>query len=223
MKINSKLIRNLIIGTFISVPILSSFISTIHIVSLFDLGNYSWMSILLAISFELGAVAAFLIPTILTNIKKGLIYSIFILLSLLQIIGNVFFSFSFIFNKLKIDPTWLDSFMAFVSNFGVFSQSEVTLWLAVIIGVPIPLVALFFLKSWVDYLNMNKIDKILETNEEVTKQEESVINNETIIDDDKEKEESEEKLILSDDSNDMIPELDDEHSRIPIIQNNNLK
>lgn len=151
-------IRNWVVGTFISVPILSSLISTMHLVSLFNLGNYSWMSILLAVAFELGSIAAFLVPTVLTNIKKGMVYTIFAVLSVMQIIGNVFYSYDFVFNKMKVDKGWLDSFLAFLSNFGTFEPTQVILWLSIIIGVPIPLISLFFLKSWVDYLKLDKED-----------------------------------------------------------------
>jgi len=168
MKISNATTKKIVVGTFISVPILSSFISTYHLISLFNLGNQIFLSILLAIAFELGAIAAFLVPTILPNIKKSMVYTIFIILAIMQIIGNVFFSYDFVYEKLKIDPTWLDSFLAFSSNFGYFEATQIYLWLAILIGVPIPLIALFFLKSWIDYLkigNDNNIE-IIESLEE---------------------------------------------------------
>ncbi len=153
-------IRKIVVGTFISVPILSSIISTIHLISLFDLGNYSWMSLIISAAFELGSIAAFLIPAVLKDIKRGMVYTIFAILALMQVVGNVFFSYDFVFNKLKIDRSYLDSFLAFLSNFGSFDLSQVMLWLAIIIGAPIPLLSLFFLKSWIDYLKLDKEEKL---------------------------------------------------------------
>lgn len=147
-------VKKAVVGTFVSVPFISSIISTIHLINLFDLGNATPMSIALAIAFELGSVAAFLVPAVLPSIKKGLVYTIFIILAAMQIIGNVFSSYDFIFEKVKAVPSWLDSFMAFISNFGTFAVPEVTLYLSLLIGLPIPLIALFFLKSWMDYLHI---------------------------------------------------------------------
>ena len=54
----SKLINNFIIGTFVSLYILVSVVSTIHVIDFFELSNPRWMAITLAIGFELGAAAS---------------------------------------------------------------------------------------------------------------------------------------------------------------------
>jgi len=171
--------RNAIVGAFISVPILSSLISTIHLVGMFDLGNFTWMSVLLSIAFELGSIASFLVPAILPNIKKEMVYTIFAMLAALQIIGNVYFSYDFMFDKVLMNANWLDSFIAFINNFGTFTKNETMLYLSSIIGIPIPLISLFFLKSWMDYLKEpsllnNDVPILSKTISNVDEQKESI-------------------------------------------------
>jgi hypothetical protein len=145
-------IRKWIVGLFISVPILSSLISTIHIVEFFNLGNYTWMSYVLAAAFELGSIAAFLVLGVLPNIQKWMLWTIFTILAGMQLVGNIFFSFDFVYRKLLEDPKWLDSFNAFMGYFTGNDALTNKMVLAFLIGLPIPLISLFFLKSTADYL-----------------------------------------------------------------------
>ena len=55
------------IAFFLAVPFASSMISTWHIYDLFELGNPSWMSIVLACVIEIGSLASLLA---LANMKK---------------------------------------------------------------------------------------------------------------------------------------------------------
>ena len=143
--------KRIIIGMFISVPILSSLISAIHLVTFFNLGNETWMSYMLALVFELGSISAFLILSILPKVNKIMIWSVFSILAGLQIIGNVFYSYSFISDQFIAHPTWLKSFTTFMNYFAL-SSDEAHILFSIIIGMPIPLIALFFLKSTTQYL-----------------------------------------------------------------------
>jgi hypothetical protein len=110
-------VRKIIIGTFTSIPLLSSLISTVHLIDLFRLGNPDWMSWTLAIAFELGSIASLLILVILDKINRSMVMTIFIILMIFQILGNVYFSFDYINKQLAIDPLWLGSFQELVSYF----------------------------------------------------------------------------------------------------------
>jgi len=167
-----KLSEQLVVGAFISVPAISSLISTIHLVDLFNLGNGGILAWALAIVFELGSIAAFLVPKVLPKIKSGLVYSIFVILAMLQVVGNVYFSYNFIFEKLKISPEWLVSMQDLLSFFGTFGQQETMFMVAMTIGVPIPLISLFFLKSWVEYIKIEDEPVEVETITEPVKVEE---------------------------------------------------
>jgi hypothetical protein len=146
----------IVIGAFLSVPILASIISTIHIVHLFNLGNPSWMSVFLAITFEVGSIASFMALSVLAKIKKGMVWFIFVVLFLMQLIGNVYFSFEYVNNQLSVTGSWLANFVELmkpICNFEEFSTYKFLL--AILIGTPIPMVSLAFLKSLVDYLKVD--------------------------------------------------------------------
>lgn len=153
--LNKELIRKIIIGTFVSIPFLSSLISTIHLIGLFNLGNQEWMSMVLAVSFELGSIASLLILTILDKVNKSMVMSIFVILVLFQILGNIYFSFDYLNQHLKLDPNWLGSFQELVSYFVAGDTTLMKLMVSCLVSVPIPLISLFFLKSVVDYLKFD--------------------------------------------------------------------
>lgn len=149
--------KNIIISAFLITPIITSIISTIHLVKFFNLGNTDWISWLLAIAFELGSVASFIALSVLGKIKKGIIIFIFLILFLLQLIGNVYFSFQYINLSIISDPTWMNTFIELVKPiYEVDTLSTYKFILSMLIGIPIPLVSLLFLKSLVDYLEPDK-------------------------------------------------------------------
>ena len=148
----SNLLRKVVIGTFLSVPAISSIISTIHLIDLFNLGNPTWLSILLAVTFELGSIASLLAISVIEKIKTGAIWFIFFILSALQILGNVYYSYSFTSDQILANPTFLTNFMDLFSFITGDEMKDVKIFLSCIIGIPIPLIALFFLKSNIDYL-----------------------------------------------------------------------
>lgn len=146
------LLRKAVIATFLSVPAISSIISTIHLIDLFNLGNPSWLSILLSVTFELGSIASFLALSVIERIKVGAVWFIFIVLAGLQIVGNVYYTYSFTSDSLLQDPAFLRNFTDLFSFIVGDDIRDTKIFLSCIIGIPIPLIALFFLKSNMDYL-----------------------------------------------------------------------
>jgi hypothetical protein len=164
----SSLLKKVVVGTFLSVPAVSSIISTIHLVDLFNMGNPTWLSILLAVTFELGSIASLLAISVIERIKVGAIWFIFFILSALQILGNVYYSYNFTSNALLSNPTFLTNFMDLFSPIIGEELKDAKIFLACIIGIPIPLIALFFLKSNIDYLKPEKgQEKIKSSNNEI--------------------------------------------------------
>lgn len=165
----------MVIGTFLSVPAISSVISTIHLIDLFNLGNPTWLSILLAVTFELGSIASLLAISVIDKIKTGAIWFIFFILSALQIIGNVYYSYSFTSDQILSNPTFLTNFMDLFSFITGDEIRDVKIFLSCIIGIPIPLIALFFLKSNIDYLKPKKEEDIVNDNIKQEKEEQPEI------------------------------------------------
>jgi len=85
----------------------------------------------------------------------------------MQITGNVYFSFEYVNIQLASNPKWMSTFIELVTPLFTFeSQSSYKFVLAMLIGLPVPIVSLAFLKSLVDYLKVDDasalatIDKI---------------------------------------------------------------
>ena len=162
--------NKIIVGSFLSVPILASIISTLHIVHFFSIGNPDWMSYFLAITFEIGSIASFVALSVLDKIKKGMVMFIFAILFFMQLVGNVYFSFEYVNIKLATDPGWMGTFIELIKPiFDAENPSTYKFILAMVIGIPIPLVSLSFLKSLVDYLKVEDVPMqiVAETPEKV--------------------------------------------------------
>ena len=87
MKLSSNDLRKIVTICFLAVPVLSSLISTIHIITFFGLGNMSWMAIVLALAFEIGSIASLMTLTVLDKINKMVVWFIFFVLVIMQMLG----------------------------------------------------------------------------------------------------------------------------------------
>lgn len=161
-------IQILNIIAFLIVPIISSFISTYHIVNFFQIGNSFALSMFLSISFELGALASAISITILDKISKFVTWAIFLILIIFQIIGNVYYTFEYIVRQEVLNPKYLDVPSRFIAYFLDFETTdEIRMFLSILIGIPIPLISLAFLKTLVDYIS-NRNDEEFIIDEKVS-------------------------------------------------------
>jgi len=149
-----KLVRNFVISTFVALYLLVSVISTIHVIDFFQLSNPYWLAVTLAIGFELGAAASLASLVILKKMNKALVWSLFIVITLMQMQGNMYYAFinlddfqswSELFNLIEEEPIYQKRILALVS------------------GAILPLVALGFIKSLVDYIKPEEKAEDLET------------------------------------------------------------
>ena len=158
---NSKILKQIIVGCFVTVPLLSSIISTIHLVDMFYLGNPSWIAMTIAVSIEIGAVASFLTLSILSKLNKIIVWSMFFLLFFMQVVGNVYFSYDWVTQKITTDPNWLVNFKEMIEFFSFeISQKSAKMILAIFVGIPIPLISVMLLKSVADYVGTDITDGI---------------------------------------------------------------
>lgn len=139
----TKATHYFIIGSFVTLYLLVSIISTIHVVDFFKLSNPTWLAVSLAIGFEVGAAASLASLIVLDKMNKGIVWGLFILLTAMQAMGNTFYAFSH-----------LENFTGWIELFGL--QEEDLIYqkrvLAIISGAVLPVVALGFIKSLVDYI-----------------------------------------------------------------------
>lgn len=153
----NKFLKRAIVSSFIAVPILSSVISTLHLIDLFKLGNPTWLALALAIAIEIGSVASFLTLSILSRINKTIVWSMFFLLFFMQIVGNMYFSYEWITTQMAAKASWIDSFRQMTEFFtGELEPGDVKMYLTILISWPIPLISVFLLKSAVDYIGSDK-------------------------------------------------------------------
>ena len=139
----SKTVNTFIIGTFVSLYLLVSIISTIHVVDFFRLSNPEWLAISLAVGFELGAAASLAALITLDKMNKTIVWGLFILITGMQMQGNMYYAYT----NIKDYQGWVELFN--LVEWEPISQKRL---LAGVSGAILPLVALGFIKSLVDYI-----------------------------------------------------------------------
>ncbi len=161
-----------IITTFVTLYLLVSIISTIHVIDFFLMSNPKWLAISLAIAFEVGAAASLASIITLDKMNKGIVWGLFILLTLMQAMGNTYYTY-----------VHLNNFQGWVELFGLVEEELIyqKRVLSIVSGAILPIVALGFIKSLVDYIkpandtvNDTVIDTISDTEIEPAEPEKEV-------------------------------------------------
>lgn len=143
----NKWVNGFIIGTFVMLYLLVSIISTIHVIDFFELSNPKWLAISLAIGFEIGAAASLASLITLEKMNKTLVWALFITITAMQMQGNMYYAFV----NLKDYMGWVELFN--LVEWEPLAQKRL---LAAVSGAILPLVALGFIKSLVDYIKPEK-------------------------------------------------------------------
>ena len=143
----NKIVHWFIITTFVSLYAIVSIISTIHVIDFFSLSNPSWLAISLAIAFEIGAAASLSSLIIMDKMNKSLVWGLFFILTAMQMMGNTYYAFGH-----------LHDYNSWVELFGLVDEDPLyqKRMLSIISGAILPLVALGFIKSLVDYIKPAK-------------------------------------------------------------------
>lgn len=150
-----------IISTFVTLYLLVSIISTIHVIDFFLMSNPKWLAISLAVAFEVGAAASLASIITLDKMNKGIVWGLFILLTLMQAMGNTYYTY-----------VHLNNFQGWIELFGLVDEELIyqKRVLSIVSGAILPIVALGFIKSLVDYIkpaadpvNDTVIEPVIET------------------------------------------------------------
>ena len=141
--LKERLLHISIISIFCSLYFLVATISMINSVAFFDLSHSGLMSWSLAIGFEIGAAASLAAIVILDKTNKTMVWGLFLLLTSFQMMANSFHAF-----------INLENYMGWIELFGLeeaepLYQKRV---LSIVSGAILPLIALGFIKSLVDYI-----------------------------------------------------------------------
>lgn len=161
---SKKSVSYFIIGTFVSLYLMVSVISTIHVIDFFRLSNPTWLAVSLAIAFEIGAAASLASLISLDKMNKGMVWGLFIILTLMQAMGNTYYAY-----------THLQNFQGWIELFGLMEEELIyqKRVLSVISGAVLPVVALGFIKSLVDYIKpeddkKESADEVVQVESQVT-------------------------------------------------------
>ena len=146
---NPKVTRSFIIGTFVSLYVLVSSISTIHVIDFFKLSNPDWLAISLALAFEVGAAASLASLVTLEKMNKWIVWALFVILTLFQAMGNTYYTY-----------VHLHDYQGWIELFGLNEEEPIyqKRMLALISGAILPVVALGFIKSLVDYIKPSDVE-----------------------------------------------------------------
>jgi hypothetical protein len=128
-----------------------SVISTIHVIDFFKLSNPTWLAISLAIAFEVGAAASLASLIAMEKMNKSLVWFLFILLTAMQAMGNTYYAF-----------VNLGDYTSWSELFGLIEEEEIfqKRILSIVSGAILPIVALGFIKSLVDYIKPDSEEKL---------------------------------------------------------------
>ena len=153
--------RNIYIGLFAILYLIVAFSSFWHAIEFFALTNYSWMSIILAFAFEVGQAAVLL--AILTSAKDRSKFTPWILmciLTLVQIIGNVYSSYKYIMLNASEN---LRYFKEPIFIWTDLPDAQATVIITYISSAILPLCALLLTSMITNYLEDNGKDDDKET------------------------------------------------------------
>lgn len=141
--LKERLLHIFIISIFCSLYFLVATISMINSVAFFDLSHSGLMSWSLAIGFEIGAAASLAAIIILDKTNKTMVWSLFLLLTSFQMMANSFHAF-----------INLENYMGWIELFGLEEAEPIyqKRILSIVSGAILPVVALGFIKSLVDYI-----------------------------------------------------------------------
>jgi hypothetical protein len=147
-------------------------ISISHVVSWYDIANPISWAIYLSIAIEVGAMTALVAAT---NKIKGGVWFMFGLVTLIQMIGNIFFSFKEIDENGNLFKSWVELTSPVWESLGSDINDVVSLkrWLAFLEGGLLPIISLTSLHFFIKYEDKNKettpqvVEKIVEVIKEV--------------------------------------------------------
>jgi len=160
-------LKNIIVTCFIIPILLVAFVSISHVTTMYELSNPIVWSIYLSIAIEIAALSALAA----VSVKMGrFIYIPFIIVTIIQFLGNLFFAFSFIDETSVAFKNWVELIGPLFEPMGIeltdiASQKRI---LAFFTGGLLPFISLTFAHMLVVFTEKQKEDK--ENKPQITKE-----------------------------------------------------
>lgn len=162
----NKHFRKIFLILFAILYISVALVSTFHAISFFGLANNSWVSVMLAITFEIGQAAVlFSILTGASGKNKVIPWILMCVLTLVQVLGNVFSSYEYLITNSG------DNLRFFKEPIFVWTDlpdNQCNVILTYIIGAILPIVALLMTSMVTNYLNKSE-EPIKEIKDDTTR------------------------------------------------------
>ena len=150
----NKHFRKIFLILFAILYISVALVSTFHAISFFGLANNSWVSVMLAITFEIGQAAVlFSILTGASGKNKIIPWILMCVLTLVQILGNVFSSYEYLITNSADE---LRFFKEPIFVWTDLPDDQCNVILTYIIGAILPIVALLMTSMVTNYLNKDE-------------------------------------------------------------------
>lgn len=135
---------NLIKNSFLVPILLVVLLSIFHITAWYDIGNpFAW-AIYLSIAVEIFALASVSAASI--SLNRGSVWFLFILVTAIQIIGNVFFEFNDMDEKGKLFLSWVELVKPFFEDWSLTDHRRL---LSIMQGATIPMMSLVALNYYI--------------------------------------------------------------------------
>ena len=151
----NNIFKYTLIGLFSILYLSVGFVSVYHSISFFELSNQPWLALILACAFEIGQAAVLFY--VLISKDKQVIMGV---LTLVQILGNVYSSYSYMMiNNTDLIKYFTDSVLFFVQDPNPIVNHVM---ISYITGAILPVVALCMTSMIVNVLNYNKKDEPVE-------------------------------------------------------------
>lgn len=137
---------------FLAPIILVAGISISHVVAWYNIANPISWAIYLSIAIEVGAMTALVAAT---NKIKGGVWIMFGLITMIQMIGNIYFSYKEIDSTGELFKAWVELTAPLWDSIGSDSTDVISMkrWLAFIEGGLLPIISLTSLHFFVKYDN----------------------------------------------------------------------
>jgi len=145
-------LKSIIVTAFVIPILLVAFVSISHVTSFYGISNpFAW-AVYLSVAVEIAALSALAG----VSVKLGkFIYFPFILVTFIQFVGNLFFSFSFIKEQSELFKQWMEMAGPLFEPMGIETTDIPThkLILALFSGGLLPIISLTFAHMLVVYSN----------------------------------------------------------------------
>lgn len=157
-KISKKFFYIILFGILWLITAFSSFF---HAVEFFELSNVTWMGVILALAFEIGQASTLMsILTSKQNQKKYTPWILMCILTLVQIIGNVYSSYKYI---MLNSPENLKYFKEPIFIWTQLPDDQATVIVTYVSAAILPIVALLMTAMITNYLSDQEEKKKLES------------------------------------------------------------